>query len=126
MPGPPLHIYVAGPPCQPWARGGKQLGSKDHRPPLLDQVLRTIEGCRPIAFLMEESDRVATYVGGAWWHARVKELEAMQYHITWGIINAAHHGVPPNTDPGFWWLGSAGTPQGSRPVSKCPSPYRRS
>ena len=124
LPGPPLHIYVAGPPCQPWARGGKQLGSKDHRAPLLDQVLRTIESCRPVAFLMEESDRVATYAGGAWWQARVKELEAMQYHITWGILNAAHHGVPQNR-PRLWVVGLRWDSPG-QPASRCPNPSRRS
>jgi site-specific DNA-cytosine methylase len=42
MPPPPLHLYVAGPPCQPWARGGKQLGKADHKAPLLDEVLKTV------------------------------------------------------------------------------------
>ena len=63
MPGPPVAIYVAGPPCQPWARGGNNLGGADRRTPLLDQVLATIGGNRPLAFLMEESDRVAAYKG---------------------------------------------------------------
>ena len=121
LPGPPLHIYVAGPPCQPWARGGKQLGSKDHRAPLLDQVLRTIESSRPIAFLMEESDRVATYAGGAWWQARVLELEAMHYNVTWGILNAAHHGVPQNR-PRLWVVGLRGDSPGQPADFKMPEP----
>jgi hypothetical protein len=50
MPGPPIAIYVAGPPCQPWARWGKKLGDADRRAPLLDQVLATVAGNRPLAF----------------------------------------------------------------------------
>ena len=121
LPGPPLHLYVAGPPCQPWARGGKQLGSRDHRAPLLDQVLRTIEACRPIAFLMEESDRVATYAGGAWWRDRVLELEAMQYHVTWSILNAAQHGVPQNR-PRLWVVGIRRDSPGQPSSFKMPDP----
>ena len=64
LPGPPLMFYVAGPPCQPWARGGKQRGELDPRAPLLDKVLNTIARNRPLAFLMEESDRVASYQCG--------------------------------------------------------------
>ncbi|MFM7989622.1 MAG: DNA cytosine methyltransferase, partial [Candidatus Fonsibacter sp.] len=48
--------------------------------------------------------RVATYVGGAWWQARVAELESMDYHVQWSILNAAHHGVPQNR-PRLWVVG---------------------
>ena len=112
LPGPPLHFYVAGPPCQPWARGGKQLGAGEHRAPLLDEVLQTIRRCRPLAFLMEESDRVATYERGIWWQSRVAELESMQYHVKWNILNAAHHGVPQEPAQAL----------GGRPASRLPWP----
>ena len=59
---------------------------------------------RPLAFLMVESDRVATYAGGKWWQARVAELEAMDYHAKWSILNAAQHGVPQNR-PRLWVVG---------------------
>ena len=62
----------------------------------MDEVFRTIELNRPLAFLMEESDGVATYAGGKWWQARVAELEAMGYHVKWCILNAAQRGVPQN------------------------------
>ena len=103
-PGPPVVFYVAGSPCQPWARGGKNLGAADHKAPLLDQVLETIGSNRPLAFLMEESDRVATYQGGQWWRARVAELQDMGYQMQWSILNAKHHGVPQNK-PRLWVVG---------------------
>ena len=96
MPGPPIALYVAGPPCQPWARGGKNLGDADRRAPLLDQVLATVAGNRPLAFLMDESERVAAYKAGKWWQARVEELQHMGYKVWWSILNAKHHGVPHN------------------------------
>ena len=71
---------------------------------MLDEVLQTIRRCRPLAFLMEESDRVATYERGIWWQSRVAELESMQYHVKWSILNAAHHGVPQNR-PRLWVVG---------------------
>ena len=56
MPGPPIALYVAGPPCQPWARGGKALGGPG--PPgiaLFDQSTRLTMADRPLAFILEES-----------------------------------------------------------------------
>ena len=113
---------MAGPPCQPWARGGKQLGLADHRAPLLDEVLRTIGLNKPLAILMEESDRVATYAGGKWWQAKVAELEAMGYHVKWCILSAAQHGVP-RTGLGCGWSGSERIALGNRPASACRTPY---
>ena len=45
---------------------GENLGDADRRAPLLDQVLATIGSNRLLAFLMEESDRVAAYKAGKW------------------------------------------------------------
>eukprot|EP00974_Lingulodinium_polyedra_P114180 11054717-Lingulodinium_polyedra.AAC.1 len=36
-PGPLLVFYVAGPPCQPWAKHGRALGAGDPRAALLDE-----------------------------------------------------------------------------------------
>ena len=104
MPGPPIALYVAGLPCQPWARRGKNLGDADLRAPLLDQVSATVAGNRPLAFLMEESDRVAAYKAGKWWQARVAELQLIGYKVWWSILNAKHHGVPHNK-PRLWAAG---------------------
>ena len=83
-------------PCQPWARGPKELGECDHRAPLLDQVVSTIRQNRPLAFLMGESNRVATYRKLIWWQARVAEFDKTGYMVTWIILHAKHHGVPQN------------------------------
>ena len=80
------------------------MGGADQRAPLLDQVLATIEGNRPLAFLMDESDRVATYARGNWWQARAEELETTQYHVKWCILNAAQLGAPQNR-PRLWAVG---------------------
>eukprot|EP00974_Lingulodinium_polyedra_P026984 2602896-Lingulodinium_polyedra.AAC.1 len=84
-PGPPLWFYIAGPPCQPWARGGKMKGEHDPRAPLLGEVVNTIGRCRPLAVLMEESDRVASYLKGDRRARRVSELRALHYHVVWQI-----------------------------------------
>ena len=70
------------------------MGEADRRASLFDQVLATIGDNRPLAFLREESDRVATYKAGRWWQARAEELQNMGYHVHWSILNARHHGVP--------------------------------
>ena len=88
-------FYAAGPPCQPWARGGKALGEEDPRAALFDQSIRLIGTSRPLAFFLEESDKVPSYQQGRWWRHRVEELTAYGYRVHWAIYNASQHGLPP-------------------------------
>ena len=64
---------------------------------------------------------MATYAGGAWWRDRVLELEAMQYHVTWSILNAAQHGVPQNR-PRLWVVGIRRDSPGQPSSFKMPEP----
>ena len=64
LPEEAVMIYAAGPPSQPWARGGKALGEDDPRAAIFDKSVRLIVTNRPLAFLLEESDKVPSYQQG--------------------------------------------------------------
>ena len=82
IPDCPVTFYIAGPPCQPWARGGKARGEEDPRAELFDCSVQLIMCNRPLAFILEESDKIPTYQQGRWWRRRVED--------------ALQHGVPQN------------------------------
>ena len=54
MPRCAVSIYIAGPPCQPWARGGRALGEEDPRAILFDHSIQLIATNWPLAFILEE------------------------------------------------------------------------
>ena len=97
-------IYAAGPPCQPWARGGKAIGEEDPRAALFDQSIRLIVMNRPLAFILEKSDNVPNYQQGRWWQRRTEELAAHGYRMHWAVYNASQHGIPQNR-PRLWAVG---------------------
>jgi site-specific DNA-cytosine methylase len=64
-----LHLYGAGPPCQPWAPGGLRRGMVDVRAELFFESLRFIFFNRPFLFLFENSELVRTYRRGSFLRA---------------------------------------------------------
>ena len=74
LPGPPVAIYVAGPPCQPWARCGHGLGLSDARADLFEEAMEAIRSNRPLAFILEESDRLPSFQGGQWWRGQLARM----------------------------------------------------
>jgi DNA (cytosine-5)-methyltransferase 1 len=48
-----LDLYVAGFPCQPFSRQGKQKGTADDRGRIITYIIKYIDKCRPRAFLLE-------------------------------------------------------------------------
>ena len=51
---------------------------------------------RPVAVILEESDRLVTYQSGRWWASRVDQLRAWGYEVHWAVLDAKEHGVPQN------------------------------
>ena len=61
-----MALCVAGPPCKPRPKGGKGPGAKDERAGLCDETIWAIQGNRTRACLLEDRDRIPTYMGGRW------------------------------------------------------------
>jgi hypothetical protein len=110
LPGPPLAIYVAGPPCQPWARCGRGLGLGYARADLFEEATEAIRSNRPLAFVLEESDRLPSFQGGQWWRGHVARMRGWGYEVFWEIYNAKLHGVPPEQAPAVGGWAARGLP----------------
>ncbi|MFM7982313.1 MAG: DNA cytosine methyltransferase, partial [Candidatus Fonsibacter sp.] len=81
---------------------------------MFDQSVWLIGTSRPLAFFLDESDKVPSYQQGRWWRHRVEELTAYGYRVHWAIYNASQHGLPQNR-PRLWAVGiKRDTPGGER------------
>lgn len=61
---PDHNVLVAGFPCQPFSKAGKQLGLKDLRGQLFFEIQRLLEHHRPEAFLLENVKRLESHDNG--------------------------------------------------------------
>ena len=48
------------------------MGEEDPRAILCDHFIQLIATSRPLAFILEESDKLTTYQQGRWWKRRVE------------------------------------------------------
>lgn len=90
-----IDCVVGGPPCQPWSIGGKQLGANDPRDgwPLFIKALNVI---KPRAFIAENVAGLDTGTRKPYFQALIKNLEDLQFNVTYKVLNAADYGVPQN------------------------------
>jgi DNA (cytosine-5)-methyltransferase 1 len=90
---PEVDVIVGGPPCQ----GFSNLGSKDVDDPrnkLWKQYLRFVTKARPRAFVIEN---VARFLASAEFELLLAEADGgalSDYHLEYGVLNAADFGVP--------------------------------
>lgn len=82
-----VHCVASGDPCQPNSVAGKGLGADDERF-LIDQVLRVVDGARPLRLFRENvpgnaAGQLAALVG---------PLEEMGYRVECGIFSSAATG----------------------------------
>lgn len=91
-----IHLLITGPPCTPWARGGKRRGDADIRARLLDESLPAIEARRPWAVLLEESNLLMTASEGHRIDTIVVHLKSWDYQVHMTILNSKEHGLPQN------------------------------
>lgn len=81
-----VDLITAGPPCQPFSRGGKMYGEKDNRDRLSDTV-ETIRLVRPQEVLLENVPDLLIFGGyiGQFFGA----LAEIGYDLRWDCISAA-------------------------------------
>lgn len=92
-----VDVLSGGPPCQPWSRAGKGLGSEDSRD-LLGDMPGVVTRLRPAAFVFEnvpgllsgENEGYATWL--------IRQLRSpgagLCYGVVAAVLNAADFGVP--------------------------------
>jgi len=121
LPEEAVMIYAVGPPGQGAARPWGRMGPRAAR---FDQSIQLIVKNRPLAFILEESDKVPNYQQGRWWQRGVEELAAHGYRVHWAIYNDSKHGVPQNR-PRLWAVGirkdTPGAGEGFRGLEPLPA-----
>lgn len=98
---PPVSLYVAGFPCQPFSAGGKGQGFKDERGrgTIFFGVLQYITTQMPTTFVLENVKGLVTRNGGKYFKAVMAALEEIgKYNLYWQVLNTLEHGVPQNRE----------------------------
>ena len=90
---PRADVLIAGPPCQPWSRAGKQLGELDPRDGF-SAIAHAIQVVDPTVVVVENVPDISRDDRRARLDDFLAELIAYGYAVREGILNAAHYGVP--------------------------------
>jgi DNA (cytosine-5)-methyltransferase 1 len=86
-------LLCAGAPCQPFSSGGKRLAAADPRDGL-PQMIRAVEDIEPDAILLENVSGLTRGARASYLAAFVEKLAALDYTVSWQVLNAAEFGVP--------------------------------
>ena len=92
---PHVDVVIAGPPCQPWSRAGKQLGSDDEREGLAPTI-KTVRYTLPRAVVVENVPGMGSKSNRHHLDRFKRQLRALGYRVTEFMLNAASFGVPQN------------------------------
>ena len=92
---PATDVIVAGPPCQPWSRAGKQLGEQDKRDGFAI-TLRAVQEIRPFAVVIENVPELARSQRRHYLDDFKSRLKALDYVVEEYVLNAADYSVPQN------------------------------
>lgn len=89
---PKVDIIIGGPPCQPFSVRGRQDGLNDTRNGF-PAFVAAVKKVQPEIWMFENV-RGLLYKNKFYLHEVLKQLAEPDYHITYGLLNTAHYGVP--------------------------------
>jgi DNA-cytosine methyltransferase len=109
---PKCNVYVAGPPCQPWSRAGKNQGYDDdaNRGCVLLDVIAYIGSRTPTVFILEEVPNLA-YQHKEHFEEILATLNGFMrygkpiYKVEWAILNTQEHGGLPQNRARLYMVG---------------------
>ncbi|MDX2078420.1 MAG: DNA (cytosine-5-)-methyltransferase [bacterium] len=87
-----IYLVYGGPPCQSFSQAGKQKGQHDPRGGLIFEFLRIVKEIEPPLFMMENVSNLKAIDKGQLLNAILEEMDAMGYHVSYGVLNSAHYG----------------------------------
>ncbi|MYB75885.1 MAG: DNA (cytosine-5-)-methyltransferase [Chloroflexi bacterium] len=90
-------ILTGGFPCQAFsiiAQNPKRLGYKDDRGKLFFEMCRILRDKQPLAFIAENVKGLLSANNGEAFPLVIDHFEDAGYHVTHGVLNASHFGVP--------------------------------
>lgn len=100
VPLPKADVLIAGPPCQPWSRAGKQLGELDVRDGF-PSIARAIKVIDPTIIVVENVADIALDRRRKRLDDFIARLTESGYAINEAILNASDYGVPQNRRRAF-------------------------
>lgn len=90
---PRADVLIAGPPCQPWSRAGKQLGESDPRDGF-SAIARALQIVDPTIVVVENVPDISRNGRRDRLDDFLARLVAHGYDVKEAVLNAAHYGVP--------------------------------
>jgi DNA (cytosine-5)-methyltransferase 1 len=87
-------ILCAGFPCQPFSKAGKQLGRKDERGTLFDEIVKILEAKTPKFFILENVRFIAKHNNEETWKAMKAEFERLGYDVAHRDYSPHEFGIP--------------------------------
>ena len=92
---PRADVLIAGPPCQPWSRAGKQLGESDPRDGF-SAIARALQIVDPTVVVVENVPEITRDDHRKRLDGFLADLISCGYEVNEAVLNAAHYGVPQN------------------------------
>lgn len=99
---PDFDIALAGFPCQPFSKAGKELGFEDERGNLFFEIARILEEKKPSIVFLENVSRLKTHDNGDTFKVIVNKLESIGYKVYSKILNSKNFGLPQNRERIFF------------------------
>jgi len=94
-----VDIYVAGFPCQPFSKAGKNLGLQDDRASVFDAVYDYIDKRRPTIFVLENVKNLVSKTHRDAFNRILRLLRDLgEYWIDSRVYNSLSYGVPQNRE----------------------------
>ncbi len=100
---PAFDFLLAGFPCQAFSAAGKRLGFQDTRGTLFFDVERILAERKPYGFVLENVEGLVNHDRenardkiGRTLKTILEHLDALDYHVSWKVLNAKEFGVPQN------------------------------
>jgi len=87
-------ILCAGFPCQPFSKAGKQLGRKDDRGTLFDEIIKILEVKKPQYFILENVRFIAKHDNEETWKAMKAEFDRLGYKVDHRDYSPHDFGIP--------------------------------
>ncbi|WP_198170236.1 DNA cytosine methyltransferase [Mucilaginibacter arboris] len=91
-------VLTAGFPCQPFSISGKMRGFEDTRGTLIYSVFQIIEMRKPKVVFLENVKHLVHHDKGNTLRTIIKDLELLDYKVSWKVLNASNFGVAQNRE----------------------------
>lgn len=91
-------LLCAGFPCQPFSISGKQKALNDDRSNVIDSLLNIIRIKKPTMVMLENVKHIKHVNKGAAFKYIIESLEALDYKVSYDLLNAKNFGVPQNRE----------------------------